>query len=136
MATQREKDAADYLQKHQIMELFDNLTSMLFFYRPDNPREFLVEQLKQLKLSKQTGVNQQNLFNNSNLDAVIRILDPANQSYITYAQYKHALTTLGIKDINESPEGVHEDKISHETFKSEAIEGLQRCSSTYIKSDV
>lgn len=31
-----------------------------------------------------------------------------------------ALITLGIKDINDSPEGVEDDRISHETFKREA----------------
>ncbi|XP_059191341.1 EF-hand calcium-binding domain-containing protein 10 [Centropristis striata] len=131
METQREKDAADYLRKHQILELMDNLTSMLFFHRPENPREFLVEQLEQLKLSQQSGVRGPNLFNNSSLDAVFGILDPAKQKYITFAQYKHALTTLGIKDINECPEGVNEDRISHATFKAEAIQGLQKCSATY-----
>lgn len=34
MATQREKDAVDYLQKHRIMELLENLNSLMFFYRP------------------------------------------------------------------------------------------------------
>lgn len=34
MATQREKDAAEYLQKHRIMELLENLNSLMFFYRP------------------------------------------------------------------------------------------------------
>ncbi|KAM7397110.1 hypothetical protein PAMP_020107 [Pampus punctatissimus] len=109
----------------------DNLTSMLFFYRPENPREFLIEQLEQLKISQQCGVKGPSLFNNSNLDAAFGILDPTNQKYITFAQYKHALTTLGIKDINECPEGVNEDRISHETFTTEAIQGLQRCSATY-----
>ncbi|KAM7002793.1 EF-hand calcium-binding domain-containing protein 10 [Tautogolabrus adspersus] len=132
MATQREKDAADYLHKHKITELLDNLTSMLFFHRPENPREFLVEQLKQLKLSQQSGVKGPNLFNNANLNAIFGILDPIGQKYITFAQYKQALTTLGIKDINECPEGVNEDRISQETFKTEAIQGLQRCSATYI----
>ncbi|XP_078112720.1 EF-hand calcium-binding domain-containing protein 10 [Sander vitreus] len=131
MATQREKDAADYLEKHKMFELMENLTSMLFFYRPENPREFLIEQLEQLKMSQQNDVKGPNLFNNSNLDAVFGILDPANQKYITFAQYKQALTTLGIKNINECPEGVNEDRISHETFKTEAIQGLQRCSATY-----
>ncbi|XP_037623708.1 EF-hand calcium-binding domain-containing protein 10 [Sebastes umbrosus] len=131
MATQKEQDAADYLKKHKIIELMDNLTSMLFFYRPDNPREFLVEQLKKLKISQQSGLNGPNLFNDSNLDAIYGILDPTNQKYITFAQYKEALTTLGIKDINECPEGVNEDRISHKTFKTEASQGLQRCSATY-----
>lgn len=31
-----------------------------------------------------------------------------------------ALTTLGVKDVNECPEGVNEDRISDETFKTEA----------------
>ncbi|GAA6215284.1 EF-hand calcium-binding domain-containing protein 10-like [Lates japonicus] len=131
MATQREHDAADYLKKHKIMELMDNLTSMLFFYRPEKPRVFLIEQLEQLKISQQGGMEGPNLFNNSNLDAVLGILDPTNQRYITFVQYKQALTTLGIKDINECPEGVNEDRISHETFKTEAMQGLQRCSATY-----
>ncbi|KAM4573667.1 EF-hand calcium-binding domain-containing protein 10 [Odontesthes bonariensis] len=133
MATQREKDAADYLKKHKIIELMDNLTSMLFFYRPENPREFLIEKLGQLKVSQQSGVKGPNVFNNSDLDAVFGILDPANQKNISFAQYKQALTTLGIKDINECPEGVNEDRISHETFKTEAMQGLQRCSATYTQ---
>ncbi|XP_053175472.1 EF-hand calcium-binding domain-containing protein 10 [Scomber japonicus] len=133
MATRREKDAADYLKKHKIIELMENLTSMLFFHRPENPREFLVEQLEQLKISQHGGIKGPSLFNNSNLDAVYGILDPTNQRYITFEQYKQALTTLGIKDINASPECVNENRISHETFKTEAIQGLQRCSATYKK---
>ncbi|XP_071348025.1 EF-hand calcium-binding domain-containing protein 10 [Trachinotus anak] len=131
MATQREQDAADYLKKHKIIELMDNLTSMLFFHRPEKPREFLIEQLEQLKISQQSGMKGPNLFNNSNLDAIFGILDPTNQKHITFAQYKQALTTLGIKNINECPEGANEDRISHETFKTDAIKGLQRCSATY-----
>ncbi|CAG5957696.1 EF-hand calcium-binding domain-containing protein 10 [Menidia menidia] len=133
MATQTEKDAADYVEKHKIVELMENLTSMLFYHRPENPREFLMEQLKQLKMSKQSHVKGPNVFNNADLDAVFEILDPANQKYITFAQYKHALRTLGIDNINECPEGVNEDRISHETFKTEAMQGLQRYSATYAQ---
>ncbi|KAM8892911.1 EF-hand calcium-binding domain-containing protein 10-like [Spinachia spinachia] len=131
MASQREQDAADYLRKHKLLELMENLSGLLLFHRPDNPREFLVEQLEQLKLSQQSGKKGPNLFNNANLDAIFGILDPINQKYITLAQYKHALTTLGIQNINECPDGVNEDRITRETFKTEAIEGLQRCSATY-----
>uniref|UniRef100_A0A3Q2ZWV5 EF-hand calcium binding domain 10 n=2 Tax=Kryptolebias marmoratus TaxID=37003 RepID=A0A3Q2ZWV5_KRYMA len=120
MASQREKDAAEYLEKHKIIDLMDNLISMLLFYRPENPREFLIEQLELLKICQQSGVRGPNLFSNSNLDAVFGILDPADQKYITFAQYKHALTMLGIKDVNECPDGVNEDRISHETFRTEA----------------
>uniref|UniRef100_A0A1A8JHJ7 EF-hand calcium binding domain 10 n=1 Tax=Nothobranchius kuhntae TaxID=321403 RepID=A0A1A8JHJ7_NOTKU len=117
MASQRERDATDYLEKHKILELVENLTSMLLFHKPENPREFLVEQLEQLKIY---GSGPE-LFNSSNVTAVLRILDPMNKQYITFAQYKHALTMLGIRDINECPEGVNEDRISHETFRTEVM---------------
>ncbi|XP_029951648.1 EF-hand calcium-binding domain-containing protein 10 [Salarias fasciatus] len=131
MSTQREKDAADYLQKHKIIELMESLTSMLFFHRPENPREFLIQQLEQLKRAQQGGCEAPNLFDDSNLDAVFGILDIADEKYITFAQYQQALTTLGIKNINECPEGVNEDKISRETFKQEAMRGLKKYSETY-----
>ncbi|KAK2842638.1 hypothetical protein Q5P01_012838 [Channa striata] len=131
MATQREEDAAEYLRKHKIIELVDNLTSMLLFYRPENPREFLIEKLEELKISQQHKVKGPNLFNSSNLDTVFRIMDPANQKCITFAQYQQALMTLGINEFNECPEGANEDKISHDTFKTEALHGLQTCSATY-----
>uniref|UniRef100_A0A673A8B5 Uncharacterized protein n=1 Tax=Sphaeramia orbicularis TaxID=375764 RepID=A0A673A8B5_9TELE len=34
MAASREEEAADYLKKHRIMELVENLSSLLLFYRP------------------------------------------------------------------------------------------------------
>jgi len=34
MSSPREHEASEYLEKHKIIELMDNLTSMLFFYRP------------------------------------------------------------------------------------------------------
>lgn len=59
--------------------LFDCLLGL------EKPREFLLEQLKVLQ---QSGVTGPNLFDNTNLEAVFRILDPTNQAYITFAQYK------------------------------------------------
>lgn len=44
--------------------------------------------MEQLKVSQQSGVKGPNLFNNTDLEAVFRILDPTNQKYITFAQYK------------------------------------------------
>uniref|UniRef100_A0A8C7VZG2 EFCAB10 C-terminal EF-hand domain-containing protein n=1 Tax=Oncorhynchus mykiss TaxID=8022 RepID=A0A8C7VZG2_ONCMY len=104
MATPREQEAADYLRKHKIIELMDNLTSMLFFYRPERPNEFLITQLEQLRVSKMRSLDCPSLFNDTNLDAVLGILDPTNQGYITFVQYKEALTTLGIEKFNACPE--------------------------------
>ncbi|XP_038163476.1 EF-hand calcium-binding domain-containing protein 10 [Cyprinodon tularosa] len=131
MATQRERDAAEYLKKHRITELMDDMMSMLLFHRPENLREFLIEYLKQLKEAKESDVRGPNLFHSSNLDVIFGFLKPANQTSITFSQYKHALAMLGLKDFNECPEGANEDRISRETFKTEAMDALQRSSATY-----
>ncbi|XP_026058526.1 EF-hand calcium-binding domain-containing protein 10 [Carassius auratus] len=121
MSSPRELEAAEYLEKLKLIELMDNLTSMLFFYRPDRPKEFLIDQLEKLKVHPGKPPC---LFNESNLDALFGVLDPSHQGFITYSQYKEALKTLGIKNFNEFPEGASDDRISQETFIREATEGL------------
>lgn len=59
----------------------------------DRPREFLIDQLEKLKVSK-VHPNPPCLFNESNLDALFGILDPSHQGFITYSQYKEGKTAL------------------------------------------
>ncbi|CAM4734876.1 unnamed protein product [Leuciscus chuanchicus] len=131
MSLPREHEASEYIEKHKIIELMDNLTSMLFFYRPDHPREFLIDRLEKLSLSKARVGNTPCLFNESNLDALFGVLDPSDQDFITHGQYKEALKTLGIKNFNEFPDGVSDDRISQETFIREATQGLVRSAATF-----
>lgn len=60
-----------------------------FFCLSENHIAFLIEQLEQLKDFQQRGIEGPSLFNESNLDAAFGMLDPTNQNYITFAQYKH-----------------------------------------------
>ncbi|KAG9280962.1 EF-hand calcium-binding domain-containing protein 10-like [Astyanax mexicanus] len=131
MSTSREQEAEEYLNNHRIIELMKNLTSMLLFYRPDRPKEFLISQLEKLKTSRLHGVESPCLIDESNLDAVFGILDPANRGYISCAQYREAMMTLGIKDFSEYTEDLETDRISRETFKREAKEGLLRGAATF-----
>ncbi|KAL2093321.1 hypothetical protein ACEWY4_010633 [Coilia grayii] len=135
MTSTKEDEAAKYLEKHKILELMDNLTSMLFFHRPERPQEFLIEQLEDLKMSKMSSLDSPCLFSDANLDAVFGILDPIGRGHITYAQFKEALTTLGIKNISHSPDGFATDQISKNTFKKEARAGLCESSATFFKDE-
>ncbi|XP_059917811.1 EF-hand calcium-binding domain-containing protein 10 [Gadus macrocephalus] len=134
MATPRAIEAAKYLERHKIAELMNNLTSSLLFNRPEDPKDFLIDYLGQLKDSKDNHTQGPCLFNESNLDSVFGILDPTNEGYVSYDQYKEALITLGVSKINERPEGGDHDRISRETFKVEARKGLQKSSATYEES--
>ncbi|CAL1594847.1 unnamed protein product [Knipowitschia caucasica] len=126
-----EEEAAEYLEKHQILKLMENLVSLLLFHRPEKPKLFLSEHLQMLKRSQLSQLRAPTLFTSSDLDTVFQLLDPAHRKYITYDQYKYALQTLGVSDINECPDGVNDEKISHDTFKTEAMEGLQRSARTF-----
>ncbi|XP_072915181.1 EF-hand calcium-binding domain-containing protein 10 [Hemitrygon akajei] len=128
MASSREQEALEYLAEHQILELIDSLTSMLLYHRPAKPLEFLIEQLKAIKMTK---TNYPCLFDESNLDAVFGILDPTKKGYITLKQYTEALKTLGIKDFAKMPSGAHDNKIHLAVFKSEAKAGLMKMYSPY-----
>lgn len=54
----------------------------------ERPNEFLITQLEQLRVSKMRSLDCPSLFNDTNLDAVLGILDPTNQGHITFVQYK------------------------------------------------
>ncbi|XP_060695474.1 EF-hand calcium-binding domain-containing protein 10 [Hemiscyllium ocellatum] len=131
MASPLEREAAEYLTEHQILELLDNLVSMLLYERPAKPLEFLVQQLEKLKTARDTKKDYPSLFDESNLDAVFGILDPTKQGHVTLRQYREALKTLGIKDFEIDPKGAEDDKITLETFKREAKVGLMNTCATF-----
>ena len=54
----------------------------------EDPKEFLIGFLDQLKESRDNRVDGPCLFNESNLDSVFGLIDPTNEGYVTYAQYK------------------------------------------------
>ncbi|XP_055506235.1 LOW QUALITY PROTEIN: EF-hand calcium-binding domain-containing protein 10 [Leucoraja erinacea] len=131
MASPQEQEALEYLAEHQILELIDSLTSMLLYYRPAKPLEFLIEQLEQLKVAKTIKKNYPCLFDESNLDAVFGILDTTKKGHITLVQYTEALKTLGVKDFAKEPSGADDDKIRLAIFKAEAKAGLMKMYSPY-----
>ena len=62
---------------------------LFFIFLAERPREFLIDQLEQLKLSKvSSSVDSPCLFSNANLEAIFGILDPIDHGYITYSQFK------------------------------------------------
>lgn len=127
----REVDTNTYLQRHRIIELLNNMTSMLIYNKPDDPKEYLIEQLEKLKVSQQTGMYFPCLFDESNLQAIFGMLDPTKQGFITKDQYTEALRTIGVKDFELMPTGGDNDKITYETFLSEAKQGLSKASATF-----
>ncbi|XP_015090041.1 EF-hand calcium-binding domain-containing protein 10 [Vicugna pacos] len=97
----RELEARNYLEKHQIMELLNFLTSALLFFRPEKPREYLISILERLRIAKLTGVAFPFFMDNSNIVAMFEMMDSSNKGIISFIQYKEALKTLGLCTADE-----------------------------------
>ncbi|OWF35504.1 EF-hand calcium-binding domain-containing protein 10-like [Mizuhopecten yessoensis] len=130
----RDGEARQYLENHRVLELFNNLTSQLMYNRPDEPKKFMIDVLEKLQKSKITRLDYPCLFDDSNIQSVFGMLDPTNRGCIAFQQYSAALTTLGVKDFDQSPEGSAEDRVTFETFLKEARKGLSEASSTFADS--
>nr|XP_039268396.1 EF-hand calcium-binding domain-containing protein 10-like [Styela clava] len=128
---QREVDTNTYLQRHRILDLFNNMTSLLIYNKPEEPREFLIEQLEKLKVAQQSGMYYPCLFDESNLHAIFGMLDPTKRGFISKDQYCEALKTIGVKDFELLPTGAEIDKITIDTFLREAKKGLAKYSATF-----
>merc|ERR1711860_39840 len=127
----RDGEAREYLEKHRIVELFNNMTSQLIFHRPDDPKKHMIEVLEKLQKSRASKLDYPCLFDDTNIQSVYGMLDPTGRGFITVRQYREALTTLGINEFPDTPEGTEDDKITFDLFLREAREGLAQVSSTF-----
>merc|ERR1712241_612283 len=127
----RSEEATEYLEKHRVLELFNNLTSQLIYSRPDDPKVFLIDTLEKLQKSRSSKLNYPCLFDESNIQSVFGMLDPTGRGYITVKQYNEAMVTLGAKEFDENPHGSDIDRITYEIFLREAKLGLSNASATF-----
>lgn len=91
----------------------------------------MIEILEKLQKSRATKLDFPCLFDDTNIQSIYGMLDPTGRGFITLQQYKEALTTLGIKDFPEVPEGTEDEKITFDIFLREARHGLTQVSSTF-----
>merc|ERR1711976_796506 len=126
----RKQEASQYLQKHKVVELFDNLTAQLIYNEPSSPKEFLIEALEKLQKSRMTKRDFPCLFDESNINSIFGMLDPTGRGFITLQQYREGLLTIGISDFEQHPPGHDVNKITPDIFAREAKLGLARASAT------
>ncbi|XP_077018615.1 EF-hand calcium-binding domain-containing protein 10 isoform X2 [Tamandua tetradactyla] len=114
----RECAARRYLEKHRIMELLNHLTSVLLFFQPEKPRDYLIAVLERLRLAKLTGVSFPFFMDNSNIVAMFEMMDTSGRGSISFVQYKEALKTLGLctadEVLNDDGHSITLDKFRHE----------------------
>mmetsp|Transcript_21053 Transcript_21053/g.27659 ORF Transcript_21053/g.27659 Transcript_21053/m.27659 type:complete len:130 (-) Transcript_21053:1051-1440(-) len=87
--------ALQYLEKHKINNLFQELGTRLMFERPTDPNTFLVEALERINEAKKskTAIS---FFTEKDIDTMFGMFDPTNKGYVTTTQYHEALNDVGI----------------------------------------
>lgn len=115
-------EAELYINQRQIPQTIQLLASLVLFNQPENPREFMIKKLEEMKLAR---LKNQALpfFSRVDLIAYYRTLDVVGKGYITLAQYSAALNTIGVSNVNKKPKGYFGDMITMETFLEDAYSG-------------
>ncbi|KAK7493956.1 hypothetical protein BaRGS_00014838 [Batillaria attramentaria] len=97
----RVDQAKEYLDKHRVMELFNNITSQLIYARPglslflwqlDEPKQFIIDVLERLQKSKATQFDLPCLFDESNIISIFGMLDPTGRGFISHKQYEEGMS--------------------------------------------
>eukprot|EP00040_Diaphanoeca_grandis_P042383 m.264866 g.264866 ORF g.264866 m.264866 type:complete len:140 (-) comp58596_c0_seq1:225-644(-) len=121
----------EYFQEHGIPQLLENLTASLVYAKPDNPRQFLIEEMETLRASRDGNAQPKGFMDESDLGAIFGMFDIQRSGYITLATYKQAMKAAGISTANPQPEGYNFDRISKSAFLDEGKRGLTKLHSTF-----
>ncbi|KUF83036.1 EF-hand calcium-binding domain-containing protein 10 [Phytophthora nicotianae] len=119
-----------YMASHGIKELFEGLGTLLLYHRPPNPREFLIQQLDEMRKAK----NEQHhvpFFEENDLKVMFAAFDIKDQGFITTEQYDQALLNLGIeKPTLRLPESV--STINQALFIRSVTQEIKNASTSFM----
>ena len=84
------RDADEYLRKHKVLELFEDLCTILSYKQPENIEQFLVDILKQRKEQGSRSI----VYHEAELQNIFTLYDLKGAGHITREQCREALKTL------------------------------------------
>ncbi|EGF78746.1 hypothetical protein BATDEDRAFT_90541 [Batrachochytrium dendrobatidis JAM81] len=118
-------EARQYLEKHRILEIVQQLTTSLLIEKPVNPQEFMIRKLEAMRVARARNQNHV-LFTRANIVALYKIFDITGRGYISIEQYREAMMTIGASKYNPKPLGYGVNRISSDTFADEALTALRK----------
>ena len=118
----RRDEAKSYLEEHNIMQLFNDITSSPVFHRPAHPRKFMIEQMEKIRLARERSFYKPLQLKKKNANAIYDTLDPIDRGSITVSQYTDTMTRLGVSGFE--PFDYEPDfKITREMFVEQFDDG-------------
>ena len=81
-------EAREYLASTGCLDLFQELGTLLMYHKPDDPRAFLVEQLKKLQETQKTETLGSSIFSEADVRTMFGMFDPTGKGKIARDQCK------------------------------------------------
>mmetsp|Transcript_6526 Transcript_6526/g.16442 ORF Transcript_6526/g.16442 Transcript_6526/m.16442 type:complete len:134 (-) Transcript_6526:325-726(-) len=116
------RDAEEYLEKHNVRGLFKHLSTKLLFAKPEDPKQFMVEELRKVYDCQKEQKPVPSMFEERDLIAMFGMFDVTGCGKITFAQVVQAMKNLGIEDYTPTSS----EKVDLATFKAIAKEELDK----------
>lgn len=83
------READEYLRKHKILELFEDLTTILAYKQPEQLENFLVDILKQRKMNGNRSI----VYSDTELQNIFALYDLKGAGFITKEQCREGKLT-------------------------------------------
>lgn len=117
--------AEQYLKKYNIPDLFDYLLSQIVINMPEDPWTHLSEICE--KLDSRSFQDNIPFFTRDEINIVFSNYEVLNRGYITGAQAKQALKTMGLKPRIVDDLFIDDDaNLSREEFSQYAVNGFNK----------
>jgi hypothetical protein len=92
-AHDRTRNAAQrYIYERHVPELLSHLLALVAYARPEDPRDFLLNEVRRLRQQKPTA-----LFGDAELTTMFDMIDQTRSKFITVAQLKNAYANLALE---------------------------------------
>ncbi|XP_003243010.1 uncharacterized protein LOC100576031 [Acyrthosiphon pisum] len=112
------KKAESYLDEKHIMSLVNHLTSTLLKHEPDDPVEFLVNQVEEIIQFRDHSGKPPLLFSDNDLTNIFKGVDYFNSGTIDLSEYFTAMKMVGLNEneFNQNPQVDETNRIECKTF--------------------
>ena len=106
-------EATAYLEKHNLIRLFEIIGGKIACEKPTKPNEFMIAELAKAQVANQRG-QPVALFAEKDVEVMFGVFDITNRGYVNQTQYLKALNAVGIEArALKTPIG---DRIDKKTF--------------------
>ena len=82
------EEARTYLQSKGVLDLFQELGTLLMYHKPSDPRSFLIEQLQLLQEKQKAEILGSGIFTQDDVKTLFGMFDPTGKGSISAAQCK------------------------------------------------